>query len=74
MRPPNADRPPAVDDIEAYWGEPPPEPSPRLLYWQQKIADGWRANRHISGEGYYSSAQWFGVYLWVLRLTRAVSK
>ena len=56
--------PPRVANIEAYWLDPPPEPSPRLKWWLARIAVGWRGNRRVLSQGYYSCAEYFGVYLW----------
>lgn len=53
-----------VDSIEAFWSEPPPERSPRCTWWVQRVTDGWRGNRRISGMSYYTSAAYFGVYIW----------
>lgn len=56
--------PPRVDRYE-YWGEPPPEPSPRLAYWLDRILDeGWKGSARILGAGYDGTAEYFGVYLW----------
>ena len=51
-------------DRYAYWTERPPEPSPRLASWIDKINAGWRPNRRINSLGYDSSAEFYGVYLW----------
>lgn len=51
-------------NIEQYWNVPPPEPSPGLVKWLAKIADGWRPNRRIRSMGYYSAAEFYGVYIW----------
>ena len=51
-------------DIQRYWTEPPPEPSPGLLKWSEKIRNGWTPNRRISAMDYYSSAEFFQVYIW----------
>jgi hypothetical protein len=53
-----------VDDMEAYWTEPPPAPSARLRYWLARIAGGWRPNRRIRTAGYGGATHFFGVYLW----------
>lgn len=52
-----------VDRYE-YWADPPPEPSPRLLTWVEKIRNGWYPNKRIRAEGYDSSADFYGVYIW----------
>ena len=51
-------------DIQKYWADPPPEPSPNCVKWVAKIQGGWSPNRRIRTLGYYSSAEWFGVYIW----------
>lgn len=51
-------------DIQKFWRKPPPEPSPGLLKWQKKIAAGWTPNSRIRQLDYYSSAEFFGVYIW----------
>jgi hypothetical protein len=56
--------PPRVKNIETYWSKPPPEPSPRLLYWRRRFDAGWRPGRRIDGLSYYSKARYYGVYLW----------
>lgn len=59
-------KPPRVDDPYKYWADPPPdEYSDRCMYWVHAISQlGWRPNRRISGEGYDTSAHWYGIYLW----------
>lgn len=59
-------KPPKVDDHYLYWGEQPPELSERCRYWVRQIKAGWRPNRKISGEGYDSQSEWYGVYIWEL--------
>lgn len=54
---------PPVDQY-AYWENPPPEASPRLQYWKDKIASGWRPNKRVRKMGYDNSAEFFGVYMW----------
>lgn len=57
--------PPRVADVEEYWTtHPPVGPSPRCIAWVQRIRDGWRPNRRITSLGYYTSAEFFGVYIW----------
>lgn len=51
-------------DVEAYWGNKPPEPSANCEKWVARIKDGWRPNRRIRAMGYYDSARFFGVYIW----------
>ncbi len=60
-RPPRAAR---GSDVERYWTSPPPEMSERCAYWLRQIERGWLPNRRISMEGYYSSAEWYGVFIW----------
>jgi hypothetical protein len=55
--------PPRVDP-HAYWTSPPPEPSARCVWWQDRIRAGWRRNRRIASLGYSEAADHFGVYLW----------
>jgi hypothetical protein len=57
-------RPPAVDDRYQYWGEPPPERSPRCEWWVRQIEQGWRPNRRYLREGYDSASELYGVYIW----------
>lgn len=52
-----------VDRYE-YWSQPPLAPSPRLAYWQARIAAGWRPNKRIRGLGYDGAAEFYGVYMW----------
>lgn len=59
-----APAPPRVDSIETFWSERPPSPSPRLVYWLERIADGWRPNRRVRIRGYDASAHYFGIYIW----------
>ena len=47
-----------------YWLEPPQFPSPKLLYWLERIKTGFRPNRRLSQFGYYERAEWYGVYIW----------
>ncbi len=49
---------------DQYWTEPPPEPSARLLYWQERVKQGWRPNKRIRRMGYYMASHWYGVYIW----------
>jgi hypothetical protein len=63
--PPWGHKPPPVDDIQRYWGDPPPEPSERCVYWLRRYREGsWRPNKHLSVQGYYGTASWLGVYIW----------
>lgn len=57
-------RPSPVREVEDYWMEAPPSLSDRCRYWVRQIERGWLPNRRISGEGYYSSAIWYGVWIW----------
>lgn len=57
-------KPPRVADVEDYWADAPPVISDRCAYWLRQIERGWLPNRHIAREGYYSSAEWYGVWLW----------
>lgn len=56
--------PPRVRNLEKWWAEPPPSPSARCLWWLDKINAGWRPGRRIRQLGYYTSAEWYGVYIW----------
>jgi hypothetical protein len=56
--------PPRVRDHYEFWSNPPPEPSPRLLYWKARIAAGWRPGRFIRRMGYDESAEYYGVWIW----------
>jgi hypothetical protein len=51
-------------DIQQYWTFPPPEPSASLVKWVDKIQKGWRPNSRIKGLGYYSSSEFYKVYIW----------
>lgn len=51
-------------NIEEYWIDPPPSPSPSLAEWMERIRNGWRRNRRIGQMGYYQSARFFNVYIW----------
>lgn len=57
-------KPPRVADHYAFWGDPPPERSERCAYWLRQIERGWTPNKYLSREGYDSSSEWFGVYIW----------
>lgn len=57
-------KPPKVASSESYWMGPPPQRSARCAYWVLQIERGWLPNRRISCEGYHSSADWYGVYIW----------
>jgi hypothetical protein len=61
MKPP---APPRVKDIEKYWSQKPPEQSARCAWWVKRIQGGWRPSGRVSSEGYYSSAKYYGVYIW----------
>lgn len=51
-------------NVEQYWTEPPPEPSPRCTFWYQRIKEGWRPNKRIRGMGFQEAAEFYGVYIW----------
>lgn len=53
-------------DVTKYWLDPPPEPSPRLGRWIEKINSGWRPNNRIRSMGYHERAEFYGVYIWEL--------
>ncbi len=53
-------------NVQAYWTQPPPEPSPGCLKWVAKIRAGWRPNRRVRAMGYYEEAEFYGVYIWEL--------
>jgi hypothetical protein len=57
-------RPARVCDVELYWSEPSICKSARCLMWERRIRDGWRPGKRIRVMGYYSKAQFFGVYIW----------
>ena len=57
-------KPPPVRDRYTYWGDAPDELSARCQWWVRQIERGWRPNRHIRREGYDTSAEWYGVYIW----------
>jgi hypothetical protein len=54
----------AVADVTLYWKEPPPEPSPRLLEWLDRLKSGWCPNKRVRTLGYHEAAKFFGVYIW----------
>lgn len=56
--------PPRVADIQAYWTDPPPEPSARCTWWRERISAGWRPNKRVSAMGYHEAAEYFGVWIW----------
>lgn len=61
-------KPPAVDDVTAFWNEPPPVISPRCAYWLRRYDAGtWRPNRYIRREGYHTGAEQLGVWIWEYR-------
>lgn len=53
-----------VGDIQEFWIHQPPELSPRCLEWVDRIRCGWRRNRRIKSMGYYSAAEFYGVFIW----------
>lgn len=53
-----------VIDVMAYWIDPPPVPTPRLLAWVRKIESGWRPNRRIRQMGYHTASEFYGLYIW----------
>lgn len=55
--------PPRVDNVEAYWGQLPEQPSERLKFWIKQVENGWLPNRRISTMGYYESAEFYGIYI-----------
>lgn len=59
-----SDKPPAVEDVEAYWSNPPMVPSDRCIWWVKQIENGWYPNRRINQLGYYLSAEFYGVYIY----------
>lgn len=63
--PPWGHKPPAVDDVQRYWGDPPPQPSERCLYWLRRYREGsWKPNKHLAVQGYDGRACCLGVYIW----------
>lgn len=51
-------------DHYAYWESPPPEPSPKLLRWVERIEAGWRPNRRIQQMGRDACSGFYDVYQW----------
>jgi hypothetical protein len=52
-------------DHYEYWSEPPPEPSPRLQRWAERIqAEGWRPNARIQRMGRDACSEFYDVYQW----------
>ena len=63
--PPWGHKPPAVDNPERYWIDPPPVMSERCAYWLRRYREGtWRPNKYLAAEGYHSRAEKLGVYIW----------
>lgn len=63
--PPWGHKPPPVDDIEAYWNNPPPALSERCEYWLRRYREGsWKPNKHLARECYDCRAGKLGVYIW----------
>lgn len=63
--PPWGHKPLAVDDVDRYWTEPPPEPSARCEYWLRRYREGsWRPNRWVLRQGHGGAAVQLGVYIW----------
>jgi hypothetical protein len=61
-----------VDDVMRYWGDPPPEPSARCLYWQRRFREGtWKPNKYLARQGYHSSAIRLGIFIWEWRYVMA---
>ena len=50
--------------VYEYWSEPPPEPSPKLAKWIEKICSGWKPNRRISVMSYEEASEFYDVYIW----------
>lgn len=53
-------------DVTLHVSDPPPQPSPTLAMWLEKIAGGWRPNRRIGAMGWEEAAEFYGVYAWEL--------
>lgn len=51
-------------EFERYWVYSPPERSARCAFWVERIQAGWRGNRRIHSLDYYSSAEYYGIYIW----------
>jgi hypothetical protein len=64
MTAPARNGPPRVDDDERYWADPPPELSPRCVWWVERIKAGWRPNRRIGSMAYGERTSFHGVYVW----------
>lgn len=63
--PPWGHKPPPVDDPERYWCDPPPEVSPRLLYWVSRYFGGtWIPNKRLRAECGQCQADMLGIYYW----------
>lgn len=60
------DAPPRVANVEEHWGsdEPPPAPSPRLLFWVERLRAGWQPPERLAQWGYYETADIYGVWIW----------
>lgn len=56
--------PQRVDNQQEYWSRPPPQLSARCQYWVDKLSTGYVVNTRITGQGYYTACEYFGVYLW----------
>ena len=46
-----------------HFPEPPPNPSPRCVYWLRRIRRGWVVPGHVRGDGYSMATKYFGVYV-----------
>lgn len=57
-------KPTAVVDRYRYWTDRPPLLSDRCVYWLEQIERGWLPSRRVRREGYDSSAEWYGVWIW----------
>lgn len=57
-------KPSKVANHYDYWAEAPEDLSPRCAYWVLQIGNGFRPNRRWQMEGYDTSAQLYGVYIW----------
>jgi hypothetical protein len=57
-------KPPAVEDRYLYWGQAPPDLSDRCQWWVEQFDAGFRPNRAYRMEGYDTSAELYGVWIW----------
>lgn len=53
-----------MDDVYAYWADPPPHLSARCAYWLRQMDAGWLPPGRWRREGYDGAARLLGVWVW----------